>query len=268
MSSAIFAALPASSQVFLYDADGDAVMTDAITGLPIGFAGHVRARSDSLSTESLDDRPSKRSRSSSEESDTGTLVASPVAAPAPAAAPAAPKKEAAPPREEEDEHEAAMRNLSEAMAAMVLDGEPRDGAAAPAPPAAAAPPGGDAAEGEAPEEGWCVSVTCHDLALRLDMRHPRVVLNLLRFVKTYNELAPEGEDIHLPVMTRDAVDRILNHESVVHPVPEFADEIAELSALVQEFSCECQECSPYNYDDDNDSRSTDSYPRDPYGRDW
>jgi hypothetical protein len=276
MSSAIVSpfasALLPTHQFFEVDDDGDAIMTDAVTGLPIYYGGRVRGRSDSFDE---DDRPSKRSRSSSGD----TLVASPfgalspirapsspVAAAASApAAPRAPKKApapapAVPPHNEDgDGAESAARNLAERMAEAVLEGEPRDGAAAPAVP----PPAG---EEEEHQQGWCSQVRCPDLALRLDMRHPRVVLNLLRFVKTYNELAPEGEEIHFPLLDGTAAAYILNHESVAYPAPEFAADVAELRALVSEFSCFCEGCDAefemsYLQDDDTSSSS-------PYSRDW
>lgn len=285
MSTAVFspfsAALPRHHLFFEVDEDGDTIMTDAVTGLPITYGSRVRSRSDSFDE---DDRPSKRSRSSSGE----TVVASPFgnlspirapandgsvfatpspAAPAPAAAPSAPKKAPLPVfvpehNEDGDGAESAARNLAEAMAEAVLEGEPRDGAAA------VAPPGGEAAEedwhDQAEEEGWCARVKCSDLALRLDMRHPRVVLNLLRFVSSYNELAPPGEEIHLPLLPGHAATYILSHESVENPAPEFAEEIAELRALVNHYTCHCDDCegnAQEEEEDDYSSRSSsDSFP--------
>lgn len=246
MSSAAFAALPSTARVFEYDEDGDAIMYDASTGLPILFSAAPAPRRGS----------------------TGTLIASPLpdeegaAAPAP---PAAPKKAAVgPPGDDDgDGAESAVRNLAEAMAEAVLAGEPRE---EPAPPAGELAADGAAAAAAAPEEeGWCVSVTCADLALRLDMRHPRVVLNLLRFVETYNELAPAGEDIHLPLLPQERADFILAHESVVNPAPEFAAEVAELRALVERFTEAPQE------DDDRYSTDSDDSYRDRYiyrPREW
>ena len=268
----MFAALPASSQVFFYDADGDAIMTDANTGLPIGFAGRVRARSASLDTESVDEPLSKRSRSSSEEEgevrprrgSTGTLIASPLpddehdggAAPAP---PAPKKASPAPVLNPEDNQdgdgaESAVRNLAEAMAEAVLHGEPRDGAAE-GPVAAGAGPNEEGFENVEADDGeWCLGLRCNDLALRLDMRHPRVVLNFLRFVESYNELAPHGEEIHVPYIPQEQVAMILNHDSVVNPPPEFAEEVAELRSLVARYSCHCSSCSDDGYSTDSDDR--------------
>jgi hypothetical protein len=155
--------------------------------------------------------------------------------------------------EDEDGAASPVRNLAEAMAEAVLEGEPRE--------EAAAPPGGEPA---AADDDWCVSVTVSDLALRLDMRHPRVLLNLLRFVSTYNELAPFGETIHLPLIPQDRADHILSHVSVANPVPEFAEQVAELRALMDLYT----EPEPYYDSDDHDRYSTDSEERREYYRDY
>ncbi len=276
------AALPAPHAFFAYDADGDAVMTDAATGLPItyGGSGSKRSRSASLDSDSADSRPSKRSRTSSDEDDDagdsgrGGAV-SPIKIPRapvglPDGCPPAPKKGPRSPRDDdgEDGHGSALRNLATQMAEAVLDGEPRD--TAPVSNAASNAAADAAADGEAPpggepehEGGWCLSVNVSDLALRLDMRHPRVVLNLLRFVSTYNELAPEGEEIHMPIMDAETVAMILNHESVLNPAPEFAGEVAELRNLVDRFSCRCPDCDPDSWsDDEHDRRGDEDYDSD------
>jgi hypothetical protein len=211
--------------LFEYDEDGDAIMTDAVTGERLIY-GRERAQS------------------------TGTLVASPVAkapSPVPVCPPAPPRSRAPVGPVEEDGAASPVRNLAEAMAEAVLEGEPRE--------EAAAPPGGEPAPAGVPEpaaeEDWCVSVTVSDLALRLDMRHPRVLLNLLRFVSTYNELAPPGEAIHLPLIPQERADHILSHVSVANPVPEFAEQVAELRALMERYT---------EYSDDDDGyHSEDSY---------
>ena len=271
-------ALPAPHAFFAYDADGDAIMTDAATGLPItyGGSGSKRSRSASLDSDSADSRPSKRSRTSSDDdddvSDSGRSGAvSPIKIPRanvglPDGCPPAPKKGPRSPRDDDDEdgHGSALRNLATQMAEAVLDGEPRD--TAPVSNAVSnaaavqndgegdAPPGGEPEPGNG--GGWCISVTVPDLALRLDMRHPRVVLDFLRFVSSYNELAPEGEEIHLPVIDDWAGAEILSHESVRNPAPEFAGEVAELRNLVDHYSCHCRECSGDYTDSDSDSRDS------------
>ena len=240
--SPFVAALPLPRHLlFEYDEDGDAIMIDAATGERLLY-GRERAQS------------------------TDTLLASPIAeVPSPlAVCPPAPPRVRAPVGLVEDEDGVAspVRNLAEAMAEAVLAGEPREE------PAAVAPPAGEPAAEAVAEpdawEGWCVSVTVSDLALRLDMRHPRVLLNLLRFVSTYNELAPFGETIHLPLIPQERADFILAHESVVNPVPEFADQVAELRSLVDLYT----EPEPYYDSDDHDRYSTDSEERRDYYRDY
>ena len=107
-----------------------------------------------------------------------------------------------------------------------------------------------------------MSVTVSDLALRLDMRHPRVVLNLLRFVTTYNELAPLGEDIHFPLMPPFAVQNLLSHESLVNPPAEFQAEVNELRALVDRYSA-----PPEDEDEDEDDGYSSDSSRRSWGRD-
>jgi hypothetical protein len=96
---------------------------------------------------------------------------------------------------------------------------------------AAPPPAG---EPDAAPAEWCFSVTVNDLALELEMRHPRMILALLEFVHAYNQLAPLNEDIHMPKMPQSIRDKILNHASVVCPAPEFINEVARLRFLLDE----------------------------------
>jgi hypothetical protein len=230
--SPFVSALPLPRHLFFeYEDDGDAIMIDATTGERLTY-GHARRGS------------------------TGTLIASPIAeAPSPVAVcpPAPPRVRAPVAPVEDDEGASPVRNLAEAMAEAVLEGEPRE--------EAAAPPGGEPA---AEEEEWCVSVTVSDLALRLDIRHPRVLLNLLRFVESYNELAPYGEEIHLPLIPQERADDILSHVSIVDPVAEFTAEVAELRALVNRYT----EAEPDYDDDDHDRYSTDSEDRRDYYRSY
>ena len=275
-------ALPATHVFSQYDADGDVIMTDAVTGLPITY-GSKRSRSDSL--DSGESRASKRSRTSSDDG-AGSGLLSPIKIPrAPVGipttvCPGAPKKAAppAPPAAAaaaaaavavEEGEISPIRNLAEAMAEAVLVGEPRD----PAVPAAAAPvdvavdvavppPGGEPVPAPAEPQGWCLAVNCADLALRLDMRHPRVVLNFLRFVDSYNELAPYGEEIRVPYMESETVSMILSHESVANPAPEFADDVAELRERIDYHSCQCPDCAPDNWSDSHEDEDDDRYSRD------
>ena len=227
--SPFLSALPLPRHLFFeYDEDGDAIMIDADTGERLNGE---RAQS----AETLVESPIP-------------FIASPVAAVSPPVAALCPPAPARPPRfslNPEDEDDVAVRSLAEEMAEIVLDGEALPAAAAGIPPLGGEPPAA---------EDWCVSVTVSDLALRLDMRHPRVLLNLLRFVSTYNELAPPGEDIHLPLIPQERADFILSHESVVNPVPEFADQVAELRSLVERYT----EPEPF-YDNSTDSEEHRDY---------
>jgi len=223
--SPFISALPLPRHLFFeYDEVGDAFMIDAATGERLN--GGRRQ-----SIETLVESPI-------------AFIASPVAAVSPPVAARLPRFSLNP---EDDEDEVAVRNLAEEMAEVVLNGEPRE---EPVPPVEAPvpPPAGEPAA----EENWCISVTVPDLALRLDMRHPRVVLNFFRFVTTYNELAPPGEEIHVPMLTPIDADEILGHVSVVDTVPEFAEEVAELRYLVRNFTSLCSDYSPLDEDEDRD----------------
>lgn len=288
LTSPFVSSLPASHVFFSYDADGDCIMTDAVTGLPITYgtaSGSKRSRSDSVDDDSVESRSSKRSRSSDDDGEQDGSASTPssglsIRTPrAPVGfpvneCPPAPKKLARVSSSDDDHDEgySPLRNLAESMAEAVLAGEPRgdlspiapwedtpllavatttsssNAAAVPLPVSPATVPDVPATIPPA-SNSWCVSVTCSDLALRLDMRHPRVVLHLLRFISSYNELAPEDEQINLPYLEADIHTTILSHESVVNPAPEFAGEVAELKALVDEFSCQCPDCEPDNWSD-------------------
>lgn len=274
-ASPFASALPSSHMFFQYDSDGDCIMTDAVTGLPITYGSHSkRNRASFDSDDSSDSRPSKRSRISSDDDEqdgaatTSTSSSSlsiktpraPVGIPADECPPA-PKKAARRPFASEDhEDHSVLRNLAETMAEAVLvsgppspitawdneDTVPHAAATTTSSSNAAAvplPPSDDE------EDHWCVSVSCPDLALRLDMRHPRVILNLLRFISSYNELAPEDEMINLPCIEADSYNRILSHVSVKNPAPEFADEVDELQHLMSSHRCQCPDCEPENWSD-------------------
>lgn len=220
-SSPAFAALPTSARLFVYDDDGD-----VRSGSPVRYPG------------------------------------SPVA-------PWAPERQYDSPEPliQEGEISEIARNLAEEMAEVVLDdrevppfiyarmadnpngpqGPPPGPLPHDLPPIP--PPGGEAAE-EQQDQGWgvpqwCVSVNVSDLALRLDMRHPRVILNFLRFVNTYNELAPPGEEIYLPAFPESIYQHIVSHPGVAEPVPEFYAEVAELRYLLNKYRCWCPECEQY-----------------------
>ena len=64
-------------------------------------------------------------------------------------------------------------------------------------------------------------------------RHPRVLLAYFRYVSFTNELAKNREEyIHLPLMTKNVKDYILNHISFRDTPEEFKEEVADLHAWV------------------------------------
>lgn len=130
-----------------------------------------------------------------------------------------------------------------------------DGDAAPAP---SAPPSeqnsdGDAAPGVVnPEEDAVpppggeplppqhfLSVTVGDLALPLEFRHPVVLLNFFRFVESYNEIAPQGEEIHVPLIKSRDVRFIRSHPLYLAGFQGQDD----LHAFLDKYTCNCMYCS-------------------------
>lgn len=65
---------------------------------------------------------------------------------------------------------------------------------------------------------------------RFTMRHPRVVLDFLRFLDTYNEVAAPDEVFMIQAIPKEVQDSILNHHSLLHTPPEFEKEVNELKA--------------------------------------
>ncbi len=254
-------ALPQPNVFVEYDADGDVIMTDALTGLPLvyGQSSGKRSRSASLDSEGTDSRPSKRRRISpsvNDEAD-GEGAAAPVAsvfmtpprAAVPPVCPPAPKKARLSEGDGEDDSYSPLRNLAQQMAEAVLAGEPRSPLLAAVGPGSAVGAGAGPAQATAPlggqpqEEPWVFVLNVDDFALRLDMRHPRVVLSYLRFVESYNSYVPEPEQIHLPKIKSNMVAFILGHSSVLNPAPEFVEEVDELRRLVRKYASEVDEWS-------------------------
>lgn len=89
---------------------------------------------------------------------------------------------------------------------------------------------------------WCVTVSCSDLSYQLDMRHPRVVLHFLRFVDSYNEVAPVHEKINLPLLQHKSVVKILTHEWLFSYSEENRKDVADLRSLIKKYTCFCAEC--------------------------
>lgn len=69
---------------------------------------------------------------------------------------------------------------------------------------------------------------------RFTMRHPRVILNFLRFIDTYNEVAEADEIFMLPAIPKKVYDSILAHVSFTHTTPpEFESEVNELKLRLE-----------------------------------
>lgn len=208
--SPIFAALPAGRVFSEYDSDGDVIMTDAATGLPI--------------------------------------YATPPREPMALNPPPAPVR--LPRMDSLLREDLPVRNLADEMDEARMP--PFIFARGDAPPPFEIPPGGEPEEEVPPEAGWgvldsaqdtwCVSALVPDLTLRLDFRHPRVLLHFLRFVSSYNEIAPEGEEIHLPAIPRLVAQEIYEHRAVSEVPEEFQVEAEELRRHVSRNTCWCEEC--------------------------
>ena len=63
---------------------------------------------------------------------------------------------------------------------------------------------------------------------RFTLRHPRVVLNFLRFLDSYNEVAEPDEVFMIRAIPKEVQDSILNHVSLRETPPEFEIEVNEL----------------------------------------
>lgn len=82
------------------------------------------------------------------------------------------------------------------------------------------------------DKDWYLTTDCHDLA-SLRMKDPLAFLYFLRFVKSYNEYALEGEEIKLPLIPLKIVNKAYYH-------PYFYtrfEELCQLDALLQHFPC-------------------------------
>ena len=214
--------------------------------------GSKRTRSESLDDDSTDSRPSKRSRSSNEDENIDSVSYTLFCPPAPKKAPRSSNIH----DEDDDELDSPLRNLATEMAEAVLQEEPlpdlsflrRIGEMSIAQRAA-----------KESADTYCASVRVPDLGNRLHMRHPRVVLNLLRFIDSYNELAPDEERIHMPLISEENAREMLSHDDVLYPNEASAETAREFRYLIQEYSY-----APYEdncvspWDDCSDDCSDDS----------
>jgi hypothetical protein len=68
---------------------------------------------------------------------------------------------------------------------------------------------------------------------KFTMRHPRVLLNFLRFIDTYNEVAEADELFMLPAIPKKVYDSILTHVSLTNTAPEFEKDVKELKLRLE-----------------------------------
>ena len=59
-------------------------------------------------------------------------------------------------------------------------------------------------------------------------RHPRVLLNFLRYIDSHNEVANTDEYIFLKAIPRHIYEKMIKHTSIQNPVPEFETDVNEL----------------------------------------
>jgi len=59
-------------------------------------------------------------------------------------------------------------------------------------------------------------------------RHPRVLLNFLRYIDSHNEIAQTDEYIFLKPIPPHVFQEIIKHTSIQHPPPEFETDVLEL----------------------------------------
>jgi type II secretory pathway pseudopilin PulG len=84
------------------------------------------------------------------------------------------------------------------------------------------------------EEEEAFSIRTPLISHKFTMRHPRVILDFLRFIDTYNEVAEADEIFMLPAIPKKVYDCILTHVSFTHTTPpEFESEVNELKLRLE-----------------------------------
>lgn len=78
------------------------------------------------------------------------------------------------------------------------------------------------------EEHWAFKTPT--IKSRVIMRHPRVLLNFLRFIDSCNEEASDGEEIIIKKIPYHMTEKMLNHSSIINPAQEFINDVNELKA--------------------------------------
>jgi hypothetical protein len=66
-------------------------------------------------------------------------------------------------------------------------------------------------------------------------RHPRVLLDYLRFIDSYNETATTSEFYTVPRISPRVARHLLSHSSITNPAPEFADTVWELKQRLKRY---------------------------------
>ena len=66
-------------------------------------------------------------------------------------------------------------------------------------------------------------------------RHPRVLLDYVRFIDSYNEVAAPNEFYTMPRISRRVAREMLSHPSISDPAPEFADTVWELKQRLKRY---------------------------------
>jgi hypothetical protein len=77
-----------------------------------------------------------------------------------------------------------------------------------------------------PPQPWAYEMPFGDKSLVF--RHPRVLLDFLRFADSYNEVALPSEFYNVPTLSRKVARKMLSHPSIQDPPAEFADTVWEL----------------------------------------
>jgi hypothetical protein len=88
-------------------------------------------------------------------------------------------------------------------------------------------------EQEEEEDDHEFGIRTPKISHKFTMRHPRVVLNFLRFIDTYNEIAEADEIFMLPAIPKKVCDSILSHTSMTNTPPEFESDVNELKLRLE-----------------------------------
>lgn len=87
-------------------------------------------------------------------------------------------------------------------------------------------------EQERESQEWVFMTT--QLPERFVIRHPRVLLNFLRFIDSLNETNNGDETFMMDAIPNETLGRILSHSSIVDPTLDFKNDAHELVGRVME----------------------------------